>query len=91
MVDETGNKVDQLEFANTREALEEFLCGRTGHITKQGSRWLRWILVQCVHVAVRQKDSRLGKYYARLCRRKKKQVATVATACKLLEIIYAML
>jgi transposase len=64
---------------------------RHGGITRQGSKWLRWILVQCVHVAVRQKDSRLGKFYARLCKRKKKQVAAVATANKLLEIIYAML
>ena len=64
---------------------------RTGHITKQGSKWLRWILVQCTHVAVRKKNSKLGKFYARLCRKKKRQVAITATACKLLEIIYAML
>jgi len=42
-------------------------------------------------VAVRKKDSRLGKYYAWLCKKKNKKVATVATACKMLEIIYAML
>jgi hypothetical protein len=47
--------------------------------------------VQCCHVAVRKKDSKLGKYYARLCRKKNKKVAMVATACKMLEIIYAML
>jgi len=64
---------------------------RTGHITRQGSRWLRWILVQCCHVAVRQKESKLGKYYSRLCKKKNKKVAMVATACKMLEIIYAML
>ena len=64
---------------------------RMGHITRQGSRWLRWILVQCCHVAVRQKDSKLAKYYARLCKKKNKKVAIVATACKMLEIIYAML
>lgn len=64
---------------------------RMGHITRQGSRWLRWILVQCCHVAVRQKDSKLGKYYARLCKKKNKKVAMVATACKMMEIIYAML
>ena len=64
---------------------------RMGHITRQGSRWLRWILVQCCHVAVRKKDSKLGKYYARLCMKKNKKVALIATACKMLEIIYAML
>jgi transposase len=64
---------------------------RMGHITRQGSRWLRWILVQCCHVAVRKKDSKLGKYYSRLCKKKNKKVAMVATACKMLEIIYAML
>jgi transposase len=64
---------------------------RMGHITRQGSRWLRWILVQCCHVAVKKKDSKLGKYYARLCKNKNKKVAMVATACKMLEIIYAIL
>ena len=64
---------------------------RTGHITKQGSKWLRWILVQCTHVAVRKKDSKLGKFYTRLCKKKKRQVAITATACKMIEIIYAML
>ena len=64
---------------------------RTGHITKQGSKWLRWILVQCTHVAVRKKGAKLEKYYTRLRRKKKRQVAIVATACKMLEIIYAML
>lgn len=64
---------------------------RIGHITRQGSRWLRWILVQCCHVAVRKKDSKLGKYYSRLCLKKNRKVAMVATACKMLEIIFAML
>lgn len=64
---------------------------RIGHITRQGSKWLRWILVQCTHVAVRKKDSKLGKFYTRLCKKKKRQIAITATACKMLEIIYAML
>lgn len=64
---------------------------KIGSITKQGSAYLRWILVQCVHTAMKNKDTRLAKFHYRLAQRKKKQVATVATACKLLEIIYAML
>ena len=64
---------------------------RYGSITKQGSKWLRWILVQCTHVAIRKKGSKLEKFHTRLCRKKKKQVATIATACKMLEIIFAIL
>lgn len=64
---------------------------RMGGITREGSKWLRWILVQCVHAAVKKKESKLGKFYSRLIAHKKRQVAVVATACKMLEIIYAML
>lgn len=64
---------------------------KMGSITKQGSAYLRWILVQCVHVALKNKGSRLAKFHYRLAQRKKKQVATIATACKLLEVIYSML
>jgi transposase len=64
---------------------------RNTPITKQGSKWVRWILVQCVWSCLKNKENKLSKFHARLCRRKKKQVATIATAAKMLEIIYAML
>lgn len=61
-----------------------------GRITKQGSRYLRWILVQIAHVAVRR-EGRLRDFYLRLARRKGKKVAIVACARKLLTWIYHML
>ncbi len=61
-----------------------------GRITKQGSRYLRWILVQVAHVAVRR-EGRLRDFYLRLARRKGKKVAIVACARKLLVWIYHML
>lgn len=63
---------------------------RRGRITKQGSRWLRWILTQCAHVAVR-KDEPLRIFYARVARRKGKMAATVAVARKMLVYIHTML
>lgn len=61
-----------------------------GHITKQGSRWLRWILAQAVAHCV-TKPGHLQKFYFRLARRKGKKIARVATERKLLEWIYHML
>lgn len=61
-----------------------------GRITKQGSKWLRWILIQCAHVA-RRYDSRLGEFYDRIVVRAGKKKAIVATARKLLVSIYYML
>jgi len=45
-------------------------------------------LVQCAHVAVR-KDERFKKFYSRIKERKGSQKAIVATARKLLTVIYA--
>jgi len=59
-------------------------------ITKQGSKWIRWALVQSVHAHVRQ-DTQLSRFYHRLAKRKRKQVAIIATARKMLKIIYWML
>ncbi|MBI2558627.1 IS110 family transposase [Candidatus Woesearchaeota archaeon] len=61
-----------------------------GHISKQGNNNLRWILVECANIAVMH-DSRLALFYHRIKKRKNHKVAVVATARKLLTIIYAML
>jgi transposase len=34
----------------------------TGHITKKGSKWLRHVMVEVAHVAVRIKGSRLRSF-----------------------------
>jgi transposase len=61
-----------------------------GHITKQGSVWLRWAVVEAVFPAVR-KDLALGSLYKRLARRKGPNVAKVAVARRLLTIIFRVL
>ena len=61
---------------------------KTGGITKQGSPWLRWILLQCALVAVRH-DKRLGSFYTRIKNKKGHGKAIVmATAKELLVIIW---
>jgi len=63
-----------------------------GEISKRGSGRLRWILVQCAHVAVHTcKDAYLKRFYDRIADRKNSQKAIVATARKLLVSIYHML
>ena len=62
----------------------------TGGITKQGSPWLRWILVQCALVAIKY-DAHLRTFYDRIKNRKGHAKAIVATAKELLVIIWYML
>jgi len=61
-----------------------------GHITKQGSRWLRWILVQAAMKIVR-KDQKLNNFYTRIRKRSGRNVARVAVARKLAEICWLRL
>jgi transposase len=63
---------------------------RHGHINKQGSRLLRWVMVECAEVAMVH-DARLGEFYERVGRRRGEQKALVAVACKMLKIIWFML
>lgn len=61
-----------------------------GRITKQGSRWLRWICVEIsVHAA--NGDASFQKLYRRVARRRGVATAKVAVARKLLTVVYAML
>lgn len=63
---------------------------RHGRITKEGSPWLRWIMVEAaIHAG--KYSSRLGRYYQGIKGRHGKKTARVATARKLLTIIYHML
>ncbi len=65
-------------------------CCYQGRITKQGSRWLRWILVECALIAIR-KLNRLQRFYKRLAFKKGHQKAIVATARKMITIIWHLL
>lgn len=62
----------------------------TGEITKEGSSTLRWALGQGALNAKRY-DPYLGNYFTRLAEHKPKKKALVATARKLLVMIYAMI
>jgi transposase len=57
-------------------------AARYGSITKQGSRWLRWIMVEAAHSHAKH-DTSISRFYHSLAQRKGKQVAMVATARKL--------
>lgn len=61
-----------------------------GGITHEGSKWMRWALVQAVHVHIRF-DTELTKFYRRLAAGKPKQVAITATARKMLKVVYWLL
>ncbi len=63
---------------------------RTGKITKCGSSWLRWILVENTHHAIKG-TYRFESLYRRVCARSGKNVAKVAVARKMLVCIYQML
>jgi transposase len=61
-----------------------------GTITRQGSSWLRWIMVEAAQVATRCSPA-AWRYYERLLRKKHKHVARVALARKLLIAVYTLL
>jgi len=61
-----------------------------GHISKQGSSFLRFLLVEAGQSAARQ-DAELGRFYRRLAARKHRALAKVAVARKLATRLYLML
>jgi transposase len=63
---------------------------RLGKISKQGSSFLRFLLVEAGQSAVR-KDAELGRFYRRLAARKHRALAKVAVARKLATRLYLML
>lgn len=63
---------------------------RTGHISKQGSPWLRWVLVEAAMKLV-AKDVKLANFYQRIRKRSSSKIARVAAARKLAEICWKRL
>lgn len=61
-----------------------------GHITKQGLKWLRWIIAEAMGNCT-GKHGHLQRFYGKLERRKGGKIARIATQRKLLEWIYHML
>lgn len=60
---------------------------RFGHISKQGNRMMRWLLVEAAWIAVR-KDPELQRVYQRLAFRRGRKIAAVAVARKLAVKLY---
>lgn len=59
---------------------------RRGHISKQGSRWLRWVMVEAAVHAFR--DVELRQLFVRIARRRGAKIARVAVARRLLTLTY---
>jgi transposase len=55
---------------------------RHGHITKQGSKWVRFVLGEAAHVAKRRPP--FAHTYRRIAQRRGNNIATVAVSRKLL-------
>ena len=65
------------------------LTVRHGHISKQGSAWLRWVLNQAAQTAKRSPE--FAATYAAIAKRRGKKIATIAIARKLLTRAYHLL
>ena len=92
-IDRFDSDKQVVSYAGLNPVVRESGDSRTeGGISKQGSRRLRWILVQCANVAVHTcNDPYLKQFYDRLASRKNSKIAIVATARKMLVSIYHML
>jgi transposase len=58
-----------------------------GHITRQGSKWLRYTIVEAANTSTRC-DDRIGRFYKRIAERRGPQKARVAAAKEILVIIW---
>ncbi|MDD1753133.1 MAG: IS110 family transposase [Methanotrichaceae archaeon] len=63
----------------------------TGSITKQGSKHLRWILVQVAHAITHKKGGKLKKFFLKIKGKKGYLVAIVALARKVICILHHLL
>jgi transposase len=61
-----------------------------GRLTKQGSKWLRWSAIEAVKPAICS-NGEIRSYYERIRYRKGPKAAMVATARRLLAIVYRVL
>jgi transposase len=61
-----------------------------GRITKQGSRYIRWAMIEAAQKAY-VKDVSLSRFYHKLCGKKGRSKAMVALARKMLVIVYNVL
>jgi transposase len=64
---------------------------RHGGITKEGSRWLRWVMVEAAQAHVHKYDTSITRAYNRIAERKGRRIAVVAAARRLLMCCYSVL
>lgn len=64
---------------------------RHGGITREGSRWLRWVMVEAAQTHVHKYDTAITRSYHRIAERRGRQVAMVASARRLLMCCYSVL
>ena len=62
-----------------------------GHISKKGNKHLRFTLIECANAISRSKNNQFKRFYERIKKSKGHRQAVVATARKLLTIIYHFL
>jgi transposase len=62
---------------------------RHGHISKQGSVWVRWVMIEAAHIAKTKPP--FAAPFATIAHRRGKKIATVAVARKLLTKCYFVL
>jgi len=62
----------------------------TGHITRQGNKWLRRNLIECARWSVR-KDPHMRQFYLRVAHKRGKKKARVAVARRIASYAYWML
>jgi transposase len=61
---------------------------RRGHISKQGSRWLRWMLVEAASTNKACRGADLREFQQRISHRRGKMIARIAVARRLLTLCY---
>jgi transposase len=64
---------------------------RHGNITKEGSHWLRWVMVEAAQTHVHKYDTSITRSYNRIAERRGKKIAVVAAARRLLMCSYSVL
>jgi len=64
---------------------------RHGHITKEGSRMARWLLLQAALVNIRMAKQPARSYYLGVSQRRGKQIARIAATRKLVGVMYQLM
>jgi len=62
-----------------------------GGITQEGSRWLRWVLVEAAQTHVHKYDTSITLACNRIAEKKGKKIASVAAARRLLMVSHSVL